>query len=110
MVVSIGRFPIFTWEMVGNHQTSIYKWLFGVPGCCWVAPPPSNSHHQDYEPFLVGNPYKPSFPLLLGGGTTQIIFGYKSLNQNHIFHRSDILFLALVLIGKGSFRGFKLRL
>ena len=21
--------------------------------------------------FLVGNPYKPSFPLLLGGGTTQ---------------------------------------
>ena len=23
--------------------------------------------------FLVGNPYKPSFPLLLGGGTTQII-------------------------------------
>ena len=37
----------------------------------WVVPPPSNSHHQDYEPFLVGNPYKPSFPLLLGGGTTQ---------------------------------------
>ncbi len=32
MVVSIGWFPIFTWEMVGNHQTSIYKWLFGVPG------------------------------------------------------------------------------
>ena len=24
--------PIFTKEMVGNHQTSIYKWLFGVPG------------------------------------------------------------------------------
>ncbi len=23
--------------------------------------------------FLVGNPYKPSFPLLLGGGTTQVI-------------------------------------
>ncbi len=23
--------------------------------------------------FLVGNPYKPSFPLLLGGGTTQLI-------------------------------------
>ena len=23
---------IFTWEMVGNHQTSIYKWLFRVPG------------------------------------------------------------------------------
>ena len=27
MVVSIGWFKIFTWEMVGNHQTSIYKWL-----------------------------------------------------------------------------------
>ena len=25
---------------------------------------------------LVGNPYKPSFPLLLGGGTTQIILNY----------------------------------
>ncbi len=24
--------------------------------------------------FLVGNPYKPSFPLLLGGGTTQCIY------------------------------------
>ena len=23
---------------------------------CWVVPPPSKSHHQDYEPFLVGNP------------------------------------------------------
>ena len=34
MVVSIGWFKIFTWEMVGNHQTSIYKWLFRVPGCC----------------------------------------------------------------------------
>ena len=22
----------------------------------WVVPPPSNSHHQDYEPFLVGDP------------------------------------------------------
>ena len=32
MVVSIGWFKIFTWEMVGNHQTSIYKWLFRVPG------------------------------------------------------------------------------
>ena len=24
--------------------------------------------------FLIGNPYKPSFPLLLGGGTTQCMF------------------------------------
>ena len=26
-----------------------------------------------YITFLIGNPYKPSFPLLLGGGTTQCI-------------------------------------
>ena len=32
MVVSIGWFNIFTWEMVGNHQTSIKNWLFRVPG------------------------------------------------------------------------------
>ena len=29
--------------------------------------------------FLVGNPYKPSFPLLLGGGTTQGILYYSGL-------------------------------
>ena len=29
--------------------------------------------------FLVGNPYKPSFPLLLGGGTTQDIFNLHFL-------------------------------
>ena len=38
----------------------------------WVVPPPSNSHHQDDITFLVGDPYKPSFPLLLGGGTTLV--------------------------------------
>ena len=27
--------------------------------------------------FLVGNPYKPSFPLLLGRGTTQLIYFYN---------------------------------
>ena len=30
--LSIGWFQIFTWKMVGNHQTSIKNWLFGVPG------------------------------------------------------------------------------
>ncbi len=24
--------------MVGNHQTSIYKWLFGVPGTSYILP------------------------------------------------------------------------
>ena len=36
--------------------------------------PQDASHHQDYEPFLVGNPYKPSFVTgILGGGSTQVI-------------------------------------
>ena len=33
--------------------------------------------------FLVGNPYKPSFPLLLGGGTTQYIFQKKILKKSY---------------------------
>ena len=41
----------------------------------WVVPLPSNSDHQDDMTFLVGDPYKPSFPLLLGRGTTQLIPG-----------------------------------
>ena len=35
----------------------------------WDVPLPSNSHRQDYEPFLVGNPYKsykPSFVTVTG--------------------------------------------
>ncbi len=39
----------------------------------WMWPPPSNSHHQDYETFLVGDPYKPSFATVTGGGHIQII-------------------------------------
>ena len=42
----------------------------------WVAPLPSNSHHQDYYIFRRGFPIKPInlyLPLLLGGGTTQPI-------------------------------------
>ena len=42
-----------------------------------LLPPPSNSHHQDYEPFLVGNPnLNLHLLLLLGGGTTQYIYIY----------------------------------
>ena len=39
----------------------------------WVVPPPSKSHHQDYYIFSKESRTKPSFPLLLGGGTTQLI-------------------------------------
>ena len=34
-----------------------------------LPPTQDASHHQDYEPFLAGNPYKPSFVTgILGGG------------------------------------------
>ncbi len=40
-----------------------------------VAPSQDASHHQDYEPFLVGNPnLNLHFPLLLWGGHTQDIY------------------------------------
>ena len=74
----------------------------------WVVPPPSKSHHQDYYilsrtriiTFWVGNPYKPSFPLLLGGGTTQTIRmkmpgNHRMLhlpnNQKHQIQDSELL-------------------
>ena len=35
----------------------------------WVVPPPSNSHHQDYYIFRIGNPnLNLHLPLLLRGG------------------------------------------
>ena len=42
----------------------------GYLGC---GPPPSKSDHQDYYIFSRESQPKPSFPLLLGGGTTQWI-------------------------------------
>ena len=38
----------------------------GLGDLGWIYPPPSNSHHQDYCHFLVGNPYKPSFVTVTG--------------------------------------------
>ena len=38
--------------------------------------------------FLVGNPYKPSFPLLLGGGTTQSIT-YKARSRQMMIFIAD---------------------
>ena len=34
--------------------------------------------------YLVGNPYKPSFPLLLGGGTTQVITYLLTIDPNFL--------------------------
>ena len=42
----------------------------------WVVPPPRMPVTTRIVMFLVGDPYKPSFPLLLGGGTTQDLHVY----------------------------------
>ena len=34
----------------------------------WMWPPPSNSHHQDYYIFSIGDPYKPSLATVTGRG------------------------------------------
>ncbi len=53
MVVSIGWFKIFTWEMVGNHQTSIYKWVFRVPAIqmFYVSPKITHSNKAQFPRF-----------------------------------------------------------
>ena len=57
--------------------TSFYRWMPNLRWMkeviTWVVPPPSKSHHQDYYIFSRESQPKPSFPLLLGGGTTQVI-------------------------------------
>ena len=42
--------------------------------------------------FLVGNPYKPSFPLLLGGGTTQPICNFPPFQNHRLHQRAEVLF------------------
>ncbi len=52
-----------------------FLWLREVDLPYSLGCPPSqdSSHHQDYCIFRIGDPYKPSFLQLLGGGTTQLI-------------------------------------
>ena len=52
-------------HMVGNSNEN--QWFVGL------SPLPVTVTTR-IIPFLVGNPYKPSFPLLLGGWTTQMIW------------------------------------
>ena len=79
--------PIGTWSSKTHPTKSLRIWLGYQRGIChkllndinWVIPLPSNSHHQDYEPFLVGNPkLNLHLPLLLGGGANP---RYKVQNQ-----------------------------
>ena len=51
--------------------------MLNFRGVIWVVPPPSKSHHQDYSIFSRESQPKPSFPLLLGGGTTQGVIIFK---------------------------------
>ena len=51
---------------------------------CWVVPPPSNSHHQDYYILSRGFQPKPSFATgILGGGTTQATCGSSPTTKNN---------------------------
>ena len=50
-------------ESFANHFQNLYvRYNLGV------APSQDASHHQDYEPVLIGNPYKPSFATVTGRG------------------------------------------
>ncbi len=58
------------WNLSETSQNQLILCIY------WVVPPPSKSHHQDYYIFSRESRTKPSFPLLLGGGTTQCIYVY----------------------------------
>ena len=65
----ISRVLFFSPQGNRNLFSAINLYRLGLP-------PPSNSHHLDYEPFLVGNPYKPSFATVTGWGVDPIYRGY----------------------------------
>ena len=54
--------------MLQSSQMWLERYTLGCP------PSQDSSHHQDYYICRIGDPYKPSFPLLLGRGTTQGIY------------------------------------
>ena len=58
-------------QLVCLHSKFTYKWCF-ISTLLGLSPLPVAVTTRIIT-FLVGNPYKPSFPLLLGGGTTQNI-------------------------------------
>ena len=56
-------------------QTYQKRSFFNFNCISWIFPTTQDSsHHQDYETFLVGNPYKPSWSwLLLGGVEVEVL-------------------------------------
>ncbi len=63
------------WSKDLSNEKRAYPGCLGCIG--WVVPLPRLLVTTRIITFLVGNPYKPSFPLLLGRGTTQCIGGYS---------------------------------
>ena len=62
---------VFTRRHRGGQGTLLKKTWMDLSWMIitWVGTTlPSKSHHQDYEPFLVGDPYKPSFATVTGRG------------------------------------------
>ena len=65
-----------------QKKETISTWEWKIT---WVVPPPRMPVTTRIIPFLVGNPYKPSFPLLLGEGTTQKITLFRVGTRQHIW-------------------------
>ncbi len=64
---------------------------------CWVVPLPSNSDHQDYEPFLVGNPeLNLHFHYYWEGGQPKI-YVYKYMSWYH--KKTDSLSIVSISVG-----------
>ena len=51
----------------------------------WVVPPPSNSQHKDYYIFSRGSLINLHLPLLLGGGSTQVISSFPPPHPRNFF-------------------------
>ena len=61
--------------MVGNHQTSIYKWLFGVPG--WSPLKFTNIKNRGFGYFFLQEVYV---------ATNKIMFGEAPVGRFSDFH------------------------
>ena len=65
MGVTSRRFGHFGVLLFGEKSPIMWNVMRYPLGC---SPSQDSSHHQDYEPFLVGDPYKPSFATVTGRG------------------------------------------
>ena len=102
VTVGTGTGMIFCWSQWHKHmqgcslkpcKTALYIYIYVL--YVGLSPLPVRVTTRIIT-FLVGNPYKPSFPLLLGGGTTQIICMFTqftpSLGHVTCVHTSHVAF------------------